>query len=114
MNPKWPQSTWACSPGSVNKRTGEIIARVLTIEPTDESTRVQGYRITCAAGTGTLTATGAVQPAGKLEKIAVLIPDREAMKMALALRDHLAAWTVSSYWNRKSDLWKQEEQDNEH
>jgi len=100
---------WTDYKGSVNRKTGEVIARVLTIEPT-EGTKIAGYRISCAQGPGSRMDSGAVKPAGKLDKISVLLPARDALKMALALAEHLQAWTILSYWNRKNETWKPEEE----
>ena len=94
--------------GGADSKTGEIVARVLRIERA-EGTRVEGYRINCAAGPGKRNAQGAVQPAGKLDSLTTLLPDREALKMALAMGDHLQAWATATYYARRETCWKPEE-----
>jgi hypothetical protein len=65
--------------------------------------------VNCAAGPATKTATGAVKPAGKLDSLTTLLPQAEALKMALALREHLQAWATATYRTRKDQLWTPEE-----
>jgi hypothetical protein len=38
-----------------------------------------------------------------------LLPDREALKMALAMGEHLQAWAAATYYARKDELWRPEE-----
>ena len=99
---------WTDYKGSANGSTGEIVARVLRLEWTTE-TRIAGLRINCAAGSGTRMDTGAVKPAGKLDSLTALLPADEAMKMALAIREHLQAWSAATYYTRKDECWKPEE-----
>jgi hypothetical protein len=99
---------WTDYKGSINPKTGEIISRVLTIErPTD--TKIPSLRITIATGPGTKLPTGAVKPAGKLDSIVLLLPDRECLALALALHDHILAWCSATYMSRKAKLWKPEQ-----
>lgn len=96
---------WVNFKGNANKSTGEIIARVLRIEPATD-TKIAGLRINCAAGPGTLLPTGAVKPAGKLDSLTALLPTEEALSMALAIREHLQAWACATYYARKDECWK--------
>lgn len=99
---------WTDYKGNANQKTGEIIARVLRVEQATD-TKIKGLRINCAAGSGTKLPTGAVKPAGKLDSLTALIPTEEAMKMALAIREHLQAWATATYYARKDECWKPEE-----
>jgi hypothetical protein len=84
---------------------GEIIARVLTIEWAVTDRGNDGLRIVAASGPGQLTPTRAVMPAGKLASVVAFLPPDEALKMALAIRDHLLAWAAASYFARRANLW---------
>ena len=99
---------WTDYKGQANKATGEIVARVLRIEQATD-TKIQGIRINCAAGPGTRLPTGAVKPAGKLDSLTALLPADEALSMALAIREHLQAWATATYYARKDECWKPEE-----
>ena len=99
---------WVDYKGGPDRSTGEIIARVLRLEWTTE-TRTAGLRVNCAAGPGTMTETRAVKPAGKLDSLTTLLPQAEAFKMALALREHLQAWATATHHTRKDQLWTPEE-----
>lgn len=101
--------------GSPNRATGEIISRVLTIEKAEgPDIRVPGIRFTLAQGPGKTSSTGAVMPAGELQKLTVLLPATEALKMALTLIEHLQAWATVSYRERKAACWTPETQPQEH
>lgn len=99
---------WTDYKGGINEQTGEITARVLRLEQATD-TKIAGLRINCAAGPGTRMETGAVKPAGKLDSLTALLPTDEALKMALALREHLQAWACATYYARKDECWKPEE-----
>ena len=99
---------WTDYKGNANQKTGEILARVLRLEWATD-TRIAGLRINCAAGSGTKLPTGAVKPAGKLDSLTALLPTEEALKMALAIQEHLQAWACATYYSRKDECWKPEE-----
>ena len=48
-----------------------------------------------------MTDTRAVKPTGKLDSLTTLLPQGEAFKMALALREHLQARATATYHTRK-------------
>lgn len=96
---------WTDYKGGVDRATGEVTARVLTLEWTTE-TRIHGLRVIAASGPGQLSPTQAVMPTGKLTSLLVLLPTEEALKLALSLRDHLLAWATASYYHRKEQLWQ--------
>lgn len=97
------------------RANGEIIARVLTIEETDEGTRLP-LRLRVENGPG-IQNGGLIQPTwwGKGQgrattSLSMLLDWRTARKIALAVREHMHAWAAATILQRKaSAVWQPDE-----
>ena len=92
-------------------RDGEPQSRTLRVEDLGDKAR-QPIKITISNGPGEVLGAGAIKPkkGAKRTEISVLLPRREARKIALAVLAHMNAWAAATYYRRLAEgIWQPEE-----
>lgn len=94
-----------------SRRDQAVIARVITVEETDTNNPI---KISIQNGPGFLQPNGLITPAWwsknsetRPDELAILLSWPVARKIGLAVKDHITAWMVASYYQRiASGTWR--------